>query len=198
MSGNTANEGFPYPDTSDFADVQDAFRLATAIDEDVRAQRAPFRSFLSRPSFIARQTAGSSGFLSGSTNFLIGAIDWDNTGGLAVGNNTWRQPLAQAPSWWMFGGTLITTAVSGTPVVGDLAMGRIRVSTTDQVSGVVTASNLYERHDETNTGGEWINLFTMAAVYRATAGLALLLNGSTQRGLAAGSTFWGFCMGPVT
>ena len=198
MSGNTANEGFPYPLESDFADVQDAYRLATAVDADILAQRLPLRAFMSRPSFVARQTATSSGFLSGSTTLTVGAVDWDNTGGIAVGSTAFQQPVGQAPSWCMFGGTLLSAAVSGTPVVGDLTMGRIRVATTDQVSGVVTASNLYQRNDETNTGGEWINLFTMAAVYRASVSLALLLNGSTQRGLAAGSTFWGFCMGPVT
>lgn len=198
MSGNTSNEGFPYPLTSDFADVQDAYRLAMAVDSDVRAAQAPFRSFLSRPSFLARQTVSGSGFLSGTQSFNIGAVDWDNTGGVAVGQSGWIQPTGQEPSWWMFGATLLSGPVSGTPVVGDMVMARIRVTTTDQVSGVATATNYYERHDETNTGGEWMNLFTMVPVYRATVTLALILNGSTQKSITAGSAFWGLYLGPVT
>jgi len=198
MSGNTVNKGFPYPLTPDFADVQDAYRLATAVDEAVRAEQAPFRSFLSRPSWLVRQTVNGSGFLSGTSSFNSGAIDWDNTGGWTLGTSGWQQPVSQPPSWWMFGCTLLTTPISGTPVVGDMNMARIRVTTTDQVSGVATSTNYYQRNDETNTGGEWINLFTMAAVYRASATLALILNGSTSKALGAGTAFWGLCLGPVT
>lgn len=198
MSGNTVNKGFPYPLTPDFADVQDAYRLAIAVDEAVRAEQAPFRSFESRPSWLVRQTVNGSGFLSGSSSFNSGAIDWDNTGGWTLGTSGWQQPVGQPPSWWMFGCTLLTAPISGTPVVGDMNMARIRVTTTDQVSGVATSTNYYQRNDETNTGGEWINLFTMAAVYRATTTLALILNGSTSKALGAGTAFWGLCLGPVT
>lgn len=198
MSGNTTVEGFPYPLTSDFGDVQDAYRLASAIDEAVRAEQAPFRAFEGRPSFICQQTSNGSGFSSGTDTFRVGGINWDNTGGLVLNASQWRQPNAQEPSWWMFGATLLTTAISGTPVVGDMDMARIRVNTTDQVSNVVTATDVYQRNDETNTNGEWINLFTMAAIYRGTASLALILNGSTQKAISAGSTFWGLYLGPVT
>lgn len=198
MSGTTTNEGYPYPLLSDFADVQDAFRLATAIDADVRGAQAPFRAFEGRPSFLARQTANGSGFTAGTQSFTPGAIDWDNTGGLTVGTSAWRQPVGQQPSWWLFGATVLTVAISGTPVVGDMTMGRLQVATTDQVSGVVTTTAAYQRNDETNTGGEWINLFTAAQIYRATVTAALILNGSTQKAVSAGSTFWGLYLGPVT
>jgi hypothetical protein len=198
MTGTTANEGYPYPLTSDFADVQDAFRLATAIDADLRSAQAPFRAFEGRPAFIARQTANGSGFLTGTQSFRVQAIDFDNTGGLVLNASSWQQPNAQQPSWWMFGGSLLTAIISGTPVVGDMNMARLRVSTTDQVSGVVTSTDRYQRNDESNTGGELINVFTMAAVYRASVSLTLVLNGSTSKAVAATSTFWGAYLGPVT
>lgn len=197
MSGTTVTEGYPYPLPSDFADVQDAFRFATAFDADVRAERAPFRAFEGRLSFVGRQTVTGSGFTSGTQNFKFGAIDWDNTGGVVLAASSWKQPVGQQPSWWMFGATILTAIVSGTPVVGDMNMGRIEVDTTDQVSGLTTSTFTYQRNDETNTAGEWINLFTMAPVFQATVSLALILNGSTQKSILAGSTFWGLHLGPV-
>jgi hypothetical protein len=98
----------------------------------------------------------------------------------------------------MFGCTLLTAIISGTPVVGDMNMGRLQIDTTDQVSGLVTSTFAYQRNDETNTAGEWVNLFSMAPVYRATVSLALILNGTTQKAVATGSTFWGLYLGPVT
>jgi hypothetical protein len=198
MSGNTINKGYPYPLTSDFADVQDAYRLAIAIDADLRADQGAFRAFESRPSFVVRQTSNGSGFLSGSDRLKIGTIDWDNTGGAVVNNTSWVQPVGQAPSWWLFGTTILTTAISGTPVVGDLVMGRLSITTTDQVSAVATTTTATQRSDETNTGGEWLNVFTMAAIYRGSVSAQLLLNGSTQKAISAGSTFWGLSLGPVT
>lgn len=198
MSGSTANEGFPYPLTTDFADVQDAYRLATAVDEAVRAEQAPFRTFLARPSFIARTTATGSGFLAGSSTATFGAIDWDNTGGLTVGASSWSQPNSQQPSWWLFGAMIFVSIVSGTPVVGDMVMGRIAVSTTDQVTDVVSTTNFYQRNDETNTVGEWINFFGMAPIYHGSASMTLFLNGSTQKAIAANSRLWGMYLGPVT
>lgn len=198
MSGTTPIEGYPYPLTADFADVQDAFRLATSIDADLRAEQAPFRAFMGRPSFIARQTANGSGFLAGSQSFSPGAIDWDNTGGLTVGASSWNQPFAQQPSWWMFGTTLLVAIISGTPVVGDMCMGRISVNTTDPVTTVVSTTRSYQRNDDTNTAGEWINFFTMAPIYQGSASLTLILNGSTQKAVASGSRFWGMYLGPVT
>jgi hypothetical protein len=198
MSGNTTNEGYPYPLRPDFADVQDAFRLATAVDAGVRAEQAPFRAFEARPSFVTTQIANGSGLTAGTQTFRMTAINWDNTGGAVLNATSWKQPNSQAPSWWMFGATVKTAAISGTPTVGELALGRITVATTDQVSGVVTSTFAYQRNDETNTGGEWINLFTMAAIYRASVSCSLILNGATQRAIGALSTFWGFYMGPVT
>jgi hypothetical protein len=198
MSGNTAVQGYPYPLTSDFADVQDSFRLAMAIDENVRAEQAPIRAFLGRPSFIARQTATGSGFIAGSQGMTFGAIDWDNTGGLVVGGSTWTQPNSQQPSWWLFGATVLVSIVSGTPVVGDMCMGKITVTTIDQVTNVSTTTNAYQRNDDTNTNGEWINFFTMAPIYHGVASCTLVLNGSTQKAVLAGSRFWGMHLGPVT
>lgn len=198
MSGNTANKGYPYPLTSDFPDVQDAFRLATAIDADLREDQAPFRAFEARPAFVVRQTSNGSGFLSGTAGLKIGAIDWDTTGGAALNATSWQQPDIQPPSWWLFGATLLTVAISGTPVVGDLVMGSIQVNTTDQVSGLSTIKSYSQRNDESNSGGEWLNPFTMAAVYQGSVGAVLSLNGSTQKAISAGSTFWGLYLGPVT
>jgi hypothetical protein len=198
MSGTTANEGYPYPLTSDFADVQDAFRLATAVDADLRAEQAPFRAFLGRPSFIARQTATGSGFTAGSQGAVFGAIDWDNTGGLVVGQSSWSQPNSQQPSWWLFGATIFVAIVSGTPVVGDMNMARISVTSTDQVTGVVSTTTFFQRNDDTNTSGEWINVFGMAPIYQGSAALTLFLNGSTQKAISANSRLWGMYLGPVT
>jgi len=198
MSGTTPTEGYPYPFTTDFADVQDSFRLAMAIDADLRAEQAPFRAFLGRPSFIGRQTATGSGFIAGSQNLVVGAVEWDNTGGLTVGDSTWNQPFSEQPSWWMFGATILVNIVSGTPVVGDMCMGKIAVNTTDQVTTVVSTTNFYQRNDETNTNGEWINLFAMAPIYQGSADATLLLNGSTQKAVQSGSRFWGMYLGPVT
>lgn len=196
MSGTTANEGYPFPSTSDFADVQDPFRLATAIDADLRAEQAPFRAFMGRPSFVARQSANGSGFLSGSTPIALNVIEWDNTGG--VGGSVWIQPRSQGPSWWMFGATILVAVISGTPVVGDLNMGMIGVTTVDQVTGLSSSTFFSQRNDETNTAGEIINVFAMAPMYHGTALCDLILNGSTQKSIGAGSRFWGMYMGPVT
>jgi hypothetical protein len=197
MSGTTTVEGYPYPLESDFADVQDAYRLATSIDADLRAEQAPFRAFEGRPSFIARQTVASGSFQSGSQSMTIGAIDWDNTGGLTIGNSTWAQPFAQQPSWWMFGATLLVSNISG-PILGDMVMGKIAVETADQVTNLVTESDFYQRNDDSNTAGEWINLFCMAPIYQGTAGLTMVLNGSTPKAINVGTRFWGFYLGPVT
>jgi hypothetical protein len=197
MSGSTTHEGFPYPLTPDFADVQDAFRLATAVDREVREKQEPMRAFMGRPSFIARQTVSGSTFLSGQQTMSVGAIDWDNTNGLTVGSSTWRQPFAMPPSWWMFGGTLLETP-SGGVVVGDGIMAQIQVTTVDQVTGVSSTTSFYQRNDESGTNGEWLNIFGMAPIYRGSASLRLLLNGSTLKGTLAGSRFWGMYLGPVT
>lgn len=196
MSGSTAHEGFPYPFTSDFADVQDSFRLATAVDAEIRAQQAPMRAFMGRPSFIARQTVAGSGFLSGTQAMSVGAIDWDNTAGLTVGNSNWRQPLAMPPSWWLFGGMILTSAAGA--VVGEGVMAQLLISTVDQVTGVGTSVSYYQRNDESGTGGEWINIFGMAPIYRGTVSLRLRLNGTTSKATQAGSRFWGMYLGPVT
>lgn len=198
MSGTTPIEGYPYPLTSDFADVQDAFRLAMAIDADLRAEQAPFRSFLARPSFIARQLTTGSGFTAGQQSLTFGVIEWDNTGGLTLNGTSWVQPNAQQPSWWLFGATLLVNIVSGTPVVGDMCMCEISMSTTDPVTDVVTTTNAYQRNDDSNTSGEWINLFAMAPIYHGTASCTLILNGSTQKAVQLGSRFWGMYLGPVT
>lgn len=198
MSGTTTTEGYPYPFTSDFADVQDPFRLATAIDADLRGEQAPFRAFMGRPSFIGRQTANGSGFLTGSQSLSVGAIEWDNTGGLTVGSSSWQQPFAQQPSWWLFGTTLLVAIISGTPVVGEMCMGNINIDSTDPVTTVVTNTDYYQRNDETNSAGEWINFFAMAPIYQGAASCLLRLNGTTQKAVASGSRFWGMYLGPVT
>jgi hypothetical protein len=198
MSGNTINKGYPYPLTTDFADVQDSYRLATAVDSDLRADQAPFRAFESRPAFIVRQTVNGGGYISGDSTLKIGAIDWDTTGGAVLNAFGWQQPVAQAPSWWLFGATILTVPISGTPVVGDLVEGRIQVSTTDQVSKLTTITQYTQRNDESNTNGEWLNVHAIAAVYQGFVAADLRLSGSTQKSISAGSTFWGLCLGPVT
>lgn len=197
MPGNTSVEGYPYPLESDFADVQDAYRLAMAVDSDLRGEQAPFRSFMARPSFIGRQTANGSTFTSGSDDVVMQAIDWDNTGGLVTPSAFWNQPLIQAPSWWMFGGTLlVNNAASGVP--GELVEGYLSVQTADQVTGIQTTTNYFQRNDESNTAGEWLNPFAMVACYQATVSMILEVSGTTAKGIAAGSRIWGMYMGPVT
>lgn len=197
MTGTTSVEGYPFPLTADFADVQDCFRLAASIDADIRAEQAPFRSFLGRPSFVGRQSANGSGALAGSQSLLMNVIEWDNTGGAVAGSFPWVQPIAQQPSWWMFGATILVAIISGTPVVGDMTMGQISVTTTDQVSGVSSTTSFFQRNDDTNTGGEWINVWGMAPMYRGQVSAVLNLNGSTQKAVGAGSRFWGMYLGPV-
>lgn len=196
MTGSTVNEGFPYPLTSDFADVQDVFRLATAVDRELRAQQAPMRAFMGRPSFIGRLTANMSTFLSGTQSMTIQAIDWDNTGGLTVGTTSWRQPFAMAPSWWLFGSTMFTN-VAVAPVVGEGVMSELQLTTVDQVTNVSSTTGFYQRNDESNTSGEWINNFAMAAMFRGSATSQLHLNGTTLKGMQAGSRLWGMYLGPV-
>lgn len=197
MTGNTVNEGFPYPLTTDFADVQDAFRLVTAIDTNLRAEQAPFRAFEGTPSFIGRQTATGSGFTAGSQTLRVQAIDWDNTGGLVLNSASWSQPLAQQPSWWMFGANVLVNNAA-TPVVADMTMAQLTVTTVDPVTGISSSTNLYQRNDETNTGGEQIIVFTQAAIYQGSVSCTLWLNGTTQKSVALGSRLWGIYLGPVT
>lgn len=196
MTGNTAVEGLPYPTSSDFADVQDAFRLASAVDAGLRTDQAPLRAFMARPSFIGLSTSNSSTFTAGSLPLTWQTVEWDNTGGMTPGTFFWNQPLAQAPSWWMFGATIRTLPTS--PVVGDLNMGTIAVTTSDQVTGISTVSNFRQRNDDTNTGGEWINMFAMAPIYHGFAECLLTVNGTTNKAISAGSRFWGMYLGPVT
>jgi hypothetical protein len=197
MSANTAIEGYPYPLTSDFADVQDVYRLATAIDTDLRSEQAPFRAFLARPSFIARQAANSSTFLSGSQTLSMTAIEWDNTGGAIAGNSFWTQPFSQPPSWWLFGSTIMLNNAA-TGVVADLVMAQLAITTADQVTGVQTTSQFFQRNDETSTGGEWLNVFAMAPIYQGSAGALININGTSLKGIGAGSRLWGMYLGPVT
>lgn len=197
MPKTTSVEGYPYPLEPDFADVQDAFRLATAIDADLRAEQAPFRSFMARPSFIGRQTSNGSTFVTGTDSVIMQAIDWDNTGGITVPATSWLQPFVQPPSWWLFGATLlVNNAAAGTP--GELVEGFISVTTADQVTGVQTTTPWYQRNDESNTGGEWLNIFAMSAVYQASVSLTLNVSGTTAKGVALGSRLWGMYLGPVT
>jgi hypothetical protein len=198
MSGITTVEGYPFPLESDFADVQDAFRLATAIDADLRAEQAPFRAFMGRPSFIGRCTANQSGYLSGTQLMPVGAVEWDNTGGLA-GNNSpyWLQPNAQPPSWWLVGTTILVNP-TGATVAGEMNMGMLQVATTNQVTSLVTTTNYYQRNDDSATNGEWLNVFTMAALYQGQVNAGLILNGTTQKAIENGSRIWGVYLGPVT
>jgi hypothetical protein len=197
MSGTTPTEGYPYPFTSDFADVQDAYRLATAIDTDLRAEQAPFRAFMGRPSFIGRQTSNQSAYLAGQQVMQMQAVDWDNTGGVLPGFFSWVQPFSQQPSWWLFGCTILVVP-TGSTVVGDMNMAQITVSTVDQVTGLGSTSNFYQRNDDSGTSGEWLNMFAMAPIYHGQAQVALVINGSTQKAIQAGSRFWGMYLGPVT
>lgn len=196
MSGSTDSEGFPYPLTSDFVDVQDAFRLATSVDREIREEQAPFRAFMGRPSFIARATVNGSTFQSGTSFMTFGAIDWDNTGGAVVGQSLWRQGAASPPSWWLFGGTLLEVP-SGGVVVGEGIMGQLSITTIDQVTGASSTVRYYQRNDESGSNGEWINIFGMAPIYRGTVSLGLRLNGTTSKGILAGSRLWGMHLGPV-
>lgn len=197
MSGTTEKQGYPYPLTTDFADVQDAYRLAMAVDTDLRGQQDPFRQFMGRPSFISRQLATGGAYQSGTGTMQTTAIDWDNTGGLVLNNSFWSQPVSQAPSWWLFGMTILVIN-SGTPVVGDLVMGQLSASSIDQVTGLSTGTSFYQRNDESGAGGEWLNSFGMAAMYRGSVSANLILNGTTSKSIGAGSRFWGMYLGPVT
>lgn len=196
MSGNTANEGYPYPLETDFADVQDAFRLAAAIDADLRSEVAAFRSSLGRLSFIGRQVSTQTAFLSGSQGLQMQAVDWDNTGAALPGAFSWSQPYTQPPSWWMFGCTILVAPTGGT-VVGDMNMAQISLTTVDQVTGLSNTVSSYQRNDDCGTGGEWINMTTMGAIYQGSASCNLILNGSTSKAIGAGSRFWGMYLGPV-
>lgn len=197
MTGNTTYEGYPYPLETDFADVQDAFRLATAVDADLRAAQAPFRSFLSRPSFIALQSSTQSGVIAGSEILQTQTIEWDNAGMLTAGGTVWKQPLSQPPSWWLFGAT-VRVSPTGTPTAGDLNLAQIVVQTTDVVTGVLTTTNFWHRIDDTVTGGDWMNVFGMAPVYHGQAFVRAWFDGSVAKGILAGSRFWGLYLGPVT
>lgn len=194
MSGNTVNEGLPYPLEPDFADVQDAFRLATAIDSDLRADQAPFRAFMGRPSFIGMQQTTQGGINSGTQILQMQTVEWDNTQGVA--GNIWNQPLSQPPSWWMFGATIRVNPTGG-QVVGDLNLGQIVVQTADQVTGLLSLKHFWQRNDDSATNGEWINLFGMTPIYHGVAECLLTVDGSTAKGILAGSRFWGVYLGPV-
>lgn len=197
MSGTTANRGYPYPSETDFADVQDAFRLASAIDADIRTEQAPFRAFMGRPSFIGRSTANGSVFISGSDTLQMGAIEWDNTGGVNAGNSSWSQPLNQPPAWWLFGLNILMTN-SGAATVLDLVEAQISVQTIDQVTGVASVTSFWQRNDEANVGGEWLVVTGMAPIYHGSVSGGIQINGGTSKGIGAGSRLWGMYLGPVS
>lgn len=197
MTGNTTNEGYPYPLVGDFGDVQDVFRLASAIDTDLRAAQAPFRSFLSRPSFIGLQATTQAGAANTSQFLQTQTIEWDNAGMLSAGGTLWTQPLSQPPSWWLLG-TTVRVNPTGTPSAGDLNLAEILVQTTDPVTGVATLSTYFQRNDDTVTGGEWMNMFVVVQAYHALAEVIATFDGSVPKGILAGSRFWGMFLGPVT
>lgn len=197
MSGTTANRGYPYPLETDFADVQDAYRLATAVDADVRDEQAPFRAFMGRPSFIGRQVASQSGGISGNSTLQMTAVDWDNTGGVNAGNYSWIQPLNQPPSWWLFGLNILMSN-TGAAAVLDLVLAQLSVSTVDQVTGVQSNLNFWQRNDEANVGGEWLVVTGMAAIYHGAVNGGIVINGTTTKAIGAGSRLWGMYLGPVS
>jgi hypothetical protein len=197
MSGITTTQGYPYPLTPDFLDVQDAFRLATAVDTDLRGANAPFRSWLNTPSFIGRSTANSTAITNGSVSFTVGAIEWDNTGQLNTGVFGWSQPTSQGPSWWLFGANLILFE-SGTPTVNDMCIAQMNITTQDQVTGISTTTQYWQRNDDSNTNGEWLNVFAMAPIYRGNMTMEFDANGATAKGVSSGSRIWGIYLGPVT
>ena len=197
MTGTTTYEGYPYPLTTDFGDVQDAFRLATAVDTDLRGAQGPLRAFMGRPAFIGRQTSTQTGFITGSQTLQMQTLDFDNTGGVQAGAFAWLQPYSQGPSWWMFGCTILV-APTGAQVVDNMNMAQIQVYSVDQVTNQTTLSNYYQRNDDSGTNGEWINMFCMVPIYQGQAQCNLILNGSTTKAIGTGSRFWGMYMGPVT
>lgn len=201
MSGTTSVEGYPYPNTTDFADVQDPYQLAVAVDADLRSKRAAFAGYLGRPSFIYRNSLIGTSFTSGTiVPCTFDVVEWDNTSGAGTqGGTAFSQPFSPAPEWWMFGLNLNLSIVSGTPAVGDLNLGQIQIATTDQVSGVQTTTSYYQRNDDTNTAGERIFLFAFAPIYHGVVTPLLSLNGSATKAAAAGGCrFWGMKLGAVT
>jgi len=196
MTGTTTTQGYPYPLTSDFLDVQDTFRLATAIDTDLRAGQAPLRAFLGRPSFIGRSTSAGSNVTNGTAYLTNDAVEWDNTGGLTAGAISWIQPNAQGPSWWLFGADLLV-AEAATPTVNDMIIAELTTSSADPVTGVYTDTVFWQRNDDSNTSGEALNVYAMASVYRSSVNVSMRVAGATAKNIASGSRLWGMYLGPV-
>jgi hypothetical protein len=199
MTTNTPNEGFVEPLQTDFADVQGIYDFAAQVDTRLHAYSSTFGAADSPLAFVARSSAdtGAIGSSVVQPNFDVTEFDSTNNGGIFF---TWVQPLADPPSWWMFGFHVIGKTVSGTPAVTDHVWGQITVSSADPVSGDYSLVNLTSNNIDTNTGGEHIVVLGMASCYHASVSCyyhTQRTSGATSS-CAAGSRFWGLRLGPVS
>lgn len=164
-------------------------------------------SFLERtsgPAFMTRMTAPSAAWGADNTIFLNGEttnIDYQR-GVSGVSNGlVWSQPANDGPSWWVFGAFLNTAVVTGTPTQS-LIVARIYLQDTDpnSPSGNQIAYNQTGSSSviETNTGGEWVCLVTLAHILNTGAGSAIAEvewvhhDVPCTKRINAGSFFYGF------
>lgn len=196
MSGLTTNEGITFPLTTDFADVQDFFRIAYKADALIRAYDTTFKASARKMAFCAKTTVNGTNFTTGAVNIFTDTVEWDTTRN-GISGGSFNQPTDDVPSWWLFGGNVAVAIISGTPTVGDKVEAQIQVATIDPVSGVQTVTKMRSKRNETNTGGEQIPIIGAAKIYHATVTLAMSYYGSGTATIApsSGCRFWGYRLG---
>lgn len=197
MSGTTPNEAFIYPLVSDLADPQDWYQIVSKADALVRQYDATFKAAPRPMAFMGRSTSTGPTLTAGQTSYNMDVIEWDTTGGLSGGG--WSQPKNDVPSWWVFGVNVFVVLTAGSYTIGDREEAWIQVTTTDPVSGLASASTIRTKREVTGTS-EVMTLCGVAQVYNGFVSPALACYGSSTAtvGVASGSRFWGWRLGPAS
>lgn len=199
MSTVTPNEGLVIPLTTDYADVQDWYQLARQADTAIRQYDATFRAAPRPRAFLGRSTSRSSTFTAGSAILTTDVVEWDSSGQMVAGGNTWSQPPDEPPSWWMFGANLYFVLTAGSYTLTDHEEAVLQINTADQVSGVQTTSYLRSKRIVTGTG-EYMTLMGAALIYRGSVTAMGYGYGSSTATVAldSGSRMWGFRLGAAS
>jgi hypothetical protein len=195
----TVVEGYPAPDTWDFADgPSDIYAFALAQDLKFPGWDSSLTSVVKQPTFRFRTSADSGAVT--PLNLLPVAFDttdFNNTGS-TLASNTWHQPTGDGQAWWYFGG-MIYVVPAATPTVG--TMDAAALSITDFNSDTNTSLSYYDCYgdsEQSNTGGEFVQFGGIVKLYGTGQFNVYYANGgSTNATVKAGSLWWGTKLGRV-
>lgn len=196
----TLTEGYPAPDSADFADgPSDLYNFAIDADGRFPAWDNGFAAVTKQRTFRVRSTVDSAAISPLSVGFLKSpvTIDFDNTGGMVNTNGAWNQQLVagDGPSWWYFGG-LFSVVASTTPTIGKPLGVAVLVTDTNTDTNAAIQTYIYGDSVESNTSGEFIAYQGIVKCYGSASCFPTFNNGgSVNYVVKAGSLFWGTRLG---